>query len=98
MARSQKGKPCEGCDQDLPIWAAKLMEKYDSCAERFEKALVVTFEKILSKIEEIAARQEDILSNFVALEKSVSDLERSVLKLDQNTLCSTIVKVRADGL
>ncbi|VDP44673.1 unnamed protein product [Heligmosomoides polygyrus] len=98
MARGQKGKPCEGCDQDLPIWAVKMIEKYDFCAERLEKALVVSFEKILIKIEKITVRQEDILSRVDALEKSVSGLERSGPKLDQNTLYSTIVKVRDDGM
>ncbi|VDP10848.1 unnamed protein product [Heligmosomoides polygyrus] len=98
MARGQKGKPCEGRDQDLPIWAVKMMAKYDSCAGRLEKALVVSFEKILNKIEEITVRQGGILSRIDALEKSVSGLERAGAKLDQNTLYSTIVKVRADGM
>lgn len=90
MARGQKGKSCEVFDGYGPL-------------RRWRKMIFVQedwrrpFKKTLNKIKEITVRQQDIPSRIVGLEKRVSCLERAGPKLNQNTLCVTIVGARADG-
>ncbi|KAK6012446.1 hypothetical protein OSTOST_22408, partial [Ostertagia ostertagi] len=95
MARGAKrNQSSDGDEQELPLWALKLMEKYDSCADRLEKALLTSFAKIFDKIEEISSRQENILERLSELENSVLNLSKK--DVNQNALYSTIVRVKAD--
>ncbi|KAK5977778.1 hypothetical protein GCK32_022711 [Trichostrongylus colubriformis] len=87
MARGNKRRSVgEDLTQDMPLWATKMIEMYESCCERIEKALTST------KIEET---QESILSRLKALEVSIGAMKTSS-SMTQDALYSTSVKVRAD--
>ncbi|KAK6029692.1 hypothetical protein OSTOST_04195 [Ostertagia ostertagi] len=96
MARGSQRKTSDtGNDKEIPLWASMMMDQYVSCADRLEKALTSSLAKLVDKIDEVNARQNEILSRIAALEDCVSALQRSS-PVDQKILYSTIVKARAD--
>ncbi|PIO64283.1 hypothetical protein TELCIR_14096 [Teladorsagia circumcincta] len=76
MARGGKAKPAEE-DQDMPIWAAKMFEKFGACCEKIERALTSSLEKLISNVSRIDQTQRSILSRLTALEKSIEALRTS---------------------
>ncbi|KAK6057168.1 hypothetical protein COOONC_05318 [Cooperia oncophora] len=96
MARGSKRKSVEEgfffVTQDMPLWATKMIEKYESCCERIEKVLISSFEKLTAKVAKIDEVQESILSRLNAVEASIEAMKRSV-PMTQNALYSTIVKI-----
>ncbi|KAK5967590.1 hypothetical protein GCK32_018511 [Trichostrongylus colubriformis] len=96
MARGNKRSSVEeDLSQDMPLWATKMIEMYESCCERIEKALTSSVEKMAAKITKIEETQESILSRLKALEVSIGAMKTSS-SMTQGALYSTIVKVRAD--
>ncbi|KAK6030841.1 hypothetical protein OSTOST_03014 [Ostertagia ostertagi] len=70
----------------MPLWATRMMERYDACAERLEKALLTSFDKM-------NVRQGEIPARISALNSVLNTVKRDV---NQNALYSTKVEVKAD--
>lgn len=95
MARATRGKLTNSnVDDELPLWSIKMMEKYDACAERLEKAILSSFTRIFNKINEINEGQKEIFARISDLEKRLATI--SSPPVDRNLLYSTMVKVKSD--
>ncbi|EYC23516.1 hypothetical protein Y032_0015g2694 [Ancylostoma ceylanicum] len=92
---SKRNNNDEPVSQDLPLWATKLIDKYEQCANRIQEALSSSFEKVFAKISEIDTRQKSILERLAVVEAHISRISNTPA-IDQNALYSTVVKVRAD--
>ncbi|EYC36973.1 hypothetical protein Y032_0839g2620 [Ancylostoma ceylanicum] len=92
---SKRNNSDEPVSQDLPLWATKLIDKYEQCANRIQEALSSSFEKVFAKISEIDTRQKSILERLAIVEAHISRISNTSA-IDQNALYSAVVKVRAD--
>ncbi|KAL6743577.1 hypothetical protein Aduo_016599 [Ancylostoma duodenale] len=96
MPRGSKRNTSEEAScQEMPLWAAKMIEKYDQCATRFEDALLSAFASLLSAVAEIKNTRESVLKRLTAVEARLSTMSTPSM-IDQNAIYYTVVKVQAD--
>ena len=85
-----------GTDEgDMPVWAAKLIERFDAYSSSFEKSASELLSRVFDEIKEIKNTQREILAHLGGLESRLSDLHSDKFS-QQKLLYSTLVKVHAD--
>ncbi|EYB92878.1 hypothetical protein Y032_0189g1208 [Ancylostoma ceylanicum] len=81
--------------EEMPAWACKLIERFDSYSSCIQHSLTNTFDRVFAKLSELQESQYAIVSRLSELEKNI--LSNSTAHSQQNVLYSTLVKVRADS-
>ncbi|EYC18956.1 hypothetical protein Y032_0026g1478 [Ancylostoma ceylanicum] len=82
-------------EEEMPLWAATMIEKYDQCATCLEEVLSSSFVNLLSAVAEIRSTQDLVLKRLSAVEARLSNMS-TTSAINQNTIYSTVVKVQAD--
>ncbi|VDP58508.1 unnamed protein product [Heligmosomoides polygyrus] len=78
------------------LYAAKLVERFDSFSTTLERSLTRSFDSILNVLLDIQEAQKLILNRMAGLERSVALLTQKTNK-DSDLLHCTVVRVRADS-
>ncbi|KIH49621.1 hypothetical protein ANCDUO_20304 [Ancylostoma duodenale] len=82
--------------QEMPLWASKLIGRFDSYSSIMQRSLSESFDRILTQINDLQCVQNSTIARLSAIEsRFLSDV--SSPSAQQNLIYSTLVKVRADG-
>ncbi|KAL6728283.1 hypothetical protein Aduo_010068 [Ancylostoma duodenale] len=92
---SKRNNSDELLSQQIPLWAAKRIDKYEECANRMQKALSSSFKKVFAKLSQIETTQQSLLERLAAVEADLSRMSNTPA-IDRNALYSTVVKAKAD--
>ncbi|EYC05465.1 hypothetical protein Y032_0082g1600 [Ancylostoma ceylanicum] len=80
---------------DMPAWASKLIEGFDSYSSCMQLSLTDTFDRVFTKMNDLLETQSSIVSRLSELEKKISSIPPPHSR--QSLLYSTLVKVKADN-
>ncbi|EYC41963.1 hypothetical protein Y032_0549g3288 [Ancylostoma ceylanicum] len=80
---------------EMPVWASKMIERFDSYSSCIQQSLTDTFDHVFSKLKDLQEAQALITSRLSELESKTSSF--SPPHSQQNLLYSTMVKIRADS-
>ncbi|KIH50294.1 hypothetical protein ANCDUO_19628 [Ancylostoma duodenale] len=81
---------------EMPLWASKLIERFDSYSSIMQQSLSDSFDRILGQISDLQRVQNSIISRLSMIENRLSSDFSSPAE-QQNLIYSTLVKVRADS-
>ncbi|EYC37984.1 hypothetical protein Y032_0752g2055 [Ancylostoma ceylanicum] len=96
VKQAVRRKGTDATSEKMPLWAEKLIERFDHFSTSLERSLTDSFERIFGELASIHRTQSTILTRLSELEKKVSCKE--VPGNDQqNLLYSTLVKIQTDG-
>ncbi|EYB86591.1 hypothetical protein Y032_0276g1088 [Ancylostoma ceylanicum] len=96
LPQAVRRKGTDATIEEMPLWAERLIERFDHFSTSLERSLTDSFERIFGELASIHRTQSTILTRLSELEKKVSCKE--VPGNDQqNLLYSTLVKIQTDG-
>ncbi|KIH68738.1 hypothetical protein ANCDUO_00929 [Ancylostoma duodenale] len=83
-------------NQEMPTWASKLIERFDSYSVSIERSLSQAFDCVFRTISDLQETQNSILDLLSKLETKIS-LLNTFPSTQQSNLYAAMVKVRADS-
>ncbi|EYC03568.1 hypothetical protein Y032_0093g2666 [Ancylostoma ceylanicum] len=98
MVRRATGRAnnVENTTDEMPFWASKLIDSFNSYAGNIERSLSQTFERVFGYISDLQQKQNSILDRLSSLETKISAINTSPA-VQQGCLYSAMVKIRADS-
>ncbi|EYC44280.1 hypothetical protein Y032_0466g1969 [Ancylostoma ceylanicum] len=81
---------------EMPLWASKLIERFDTYSSIMQQFLSDSFDRILGQISDLQRVQNSIISRLSVIGNKLSS-DFSSPAAQQNLIYSTFVKVRADN-
>lgn len=83
--------------QEMPIWARKLIEKFDLYSTSMQRSLTDAIDRILRQISDLHHVQDSILARLSELGNKLSSDPLLTHQTQQNLIYSTFIKLRANG-
>ncbi|EYC20777.1 hypothetical protein Y032_0021g418 [Ancylostoma ceylanicum] len=81
---------------EMPLWASRLIESFDSYASKVERSLSQTFDRLFGCVSDLQKTQNSILDRLACIESKITALNSSP-SVQQSCLYSAMVKIRADS-
>lgn len=95
MSKQPKKTPVAGFEDAMPLWASKLIERFDVYSINMQSSITDVFERVFSEIQSIQNAQNAIVTRLEEIEAKLDYLRST--SLDKSLLYSTMVKVKADS-
>ncbi|KIH64710.1 hypothetical protein ANCDUO_04979 [Ancylostoma duodenale] len=92
--RRKNDDTTENCEA-VPLWACKLIDKFDLYSSSLERTLSASFDRVFNEIAKLQQTQASILSRLSELENKFA-CNSSTHADSQNLLYSTTVKIKTD--
>ncbi|VDP52188.1 unnamed protein product [Heligmosomoides polygyrus] len=95
MRKNTKRTSGVDAEDGMPLWASKLIERFDLYSCSLQSAVTDAFERVFRQIQSIQSTQDAIVARLADLEAKLDHPRQTAL--DRSALYSTIVKVKADS-
>lgn len=92
---TKKRTGSDDVEADMPLWASKLIERFDLYSSSLQSVLTSSFDRFFALIGDIQSTQNSILARLSELEAKFSSLN-SRPSVQKSLLYSTMVKLNAD--